>query len=104
MLSVVGILDTIGCGLALYLESNGLDAPRDVLMGPGYTALFINGVGVAILVLAVSWFAVLPSSRWLIVLVTTLATAIIVLVTLAIKGITARSTGYATSAIIIREP
>jgi hypothetical protein len=85
VLSIVGVLVTLGCLLALYLESTGLGAPRDTGMRPGYTTLLIAGAGAGILVPAAVCFTVLRTSHCLIVVVAVVA---VVVVAVAILGIT----------------
>jgi hypothetical protein len=84
VLSIVGVLVTLGCLLALYLESSGLGAPRDTGMRPGYTTLLIAGAGAGILVPAATCFTLLRTSHRLTIVV---AVAMVVIVATAILGI-----------------
>ena len=86
VLGLAGALATMGCLLAIYLESTGLGgAPRDDGMRPGYTALLIAGAAAGILVPAAVCFAVLRTSHRLTVVV---AASAAVLAAIAILGIT----------------
>ena len=85
VLAVVGILTTLGCLLAIYLEATGLGAPRDAEMRTGYTALLIAGASAGILLPAVVSILILRPFQRRIALA---AALIAVVVALAIIGIT----------------
>ncbi|MBG6182756.1 hypothetical protein IWX65_000689 [Arthrobacter sp. CAN_A214] len=76
-LSIAGVLVTLGCLLAIYLESTGLGAPRDAGLRPGYTALLIAGAGAGVLVPAGACFAFLHTFHRLTVVVGALAAVVV---------------------------
>jgi len=84
---IVGVLITLGCLLALYLESTGLGAPRDAGMRPGYTTLLIAGAAVGILVPAIVSFVVLRASGRVIMAIAAVTTVILGIAILGIVSV-----------------
>ncbi|WP_155853022.1 hypothetical protein [Arthrobacter sp. H14] len=84
---VAGTLVTLGCLLAIYLESSGLGAPRDSGMRPGYTALLIVGALAGVLVPAAACFTFLAVSRPIIVGVAAVGAGIVAVAVLGITGL-----------------
>jgi hypothetical protein len=84
---IVGVLITLGCLLALYLESTGLGAPRDAGMRPGYTTLLIAGAAAGILVPAIVSFVVLRASGRVIMAIAAVTTVILGIAILGIVSI-----------------
>lgn len=85
LLSIAGALTTLGCLLAIYLEASGFGAaPRDGAVRPAYTTALIAGAVAGILVPAAVCFALLRSSRRLVVVV---AVSAVIILASAIMGI-----------------
>ena len=84
--AVAGALATLGCVLALYVESSGLGSPRDTGMRPGYSALLIGGAVAGIALPAAVCFTVLRGSRRVVVVVAVLAAIAVALAVLRITG------------------
>ncbi|MEC5197913.1 hypothetical protein RCH21_000121 [Arthrobacter sp. PL16] len=86
ILSVTGVLITLSCLLAIYLESTGLGSPRDAGLRPGYTALLVVGAGAGVLVPVGACFALLRTSHRLTVVVGALAAVVVAAAILGMMG------------------
>ena len=86
ILGITGVLVTLGCLLAIYLESTGLGAPRDAGLRPGYTALLVAGAGAGVLVPAGACFALFRTFHRLTVVVGALAAVVVAIAVLGMMN------------------